>query len=171
MPQRLNAALELSHAAPQVMDKSKTMSEDNEKVRELGITIVKSASPEQLSVLEAWAKRMLEIRNSPMSRVLKAKAAIQSTIELKAITPILALSATEIKRVGWDERGYVAKWTIGAAIASLTLTGQGAGIAALGGAIGVPLFVVFGAGGALAGTIIQEISKARSSKSGAGKSR
>ena len=48
---------------------------------------------------------------------------------------------------------------MGAAVTALTLSGQGAGIAALGGAIGVPLFVVFGAGGALAGVIIDEVRK------------
>lgn len=140
------------------------MSIDNKRATELGIAIVKTATPEQLTVLDVWAKRMLEIRNSNMSMLLKARAAIKGTIELEAIAPIISLTAKEIKRIGWDERGYVAKWTIGAAVASLTLTGQGAGIAALGGAIGVPLFVVFGAGGALAGTIIQEVAKARGKK-------
>jgi hypothetical protein len=47
----------------------------------------------------------------------------------------------------------------------LTLSGQGAGIAALGGAIGLPLWVVFGAGGAFLGVLIEEIRKSRRSSS------
>ena len=46
--------------------------------------------------------------------------------------------------------------------ATTTLTraaGQGAVIVALGGAIGVPLWVVFGAGGAFAGLLIEEIER------------
>lgn len=38
-------------------------------------------------------------------------------------------------------------------------SGQGAGIAALGGAIGVPLWVVFGAGGAFVGVFIDEAKR------------
>ena len=41
--------------------------------------------------------------------------------------------------------------------------GQGAGIAALGAAIGVPLWVVFGAGAAFAGVLYEEITGKRSS--------
>ena len=37
--------------------------------------------------------------------------------------------------------------------------GSGAGIAALGGAIGLPLFLLTGAGGALVGMIIERLDK------------
>ena len=43
------------------------------------------------------------------------------------------------------------------AITILTIGGEGAGIAALGTAIGVPLYLVVGAGGVLLGTIIDEL--------------
>jgi hypothetical protein len=61
----------------------------------------------------------------------------------------------EIKRVGWDERGLPERIALSAAAtaAALIFSGQGAGIAALGGAIGVPLWVVFGAGGAFIGVL------------------
>jgi hypothetical protein len=62
----------------------------------------------------------------------------------------------EIKRVGWDQRGLPERITLSAAaVAALIFSGQGAGIAALGGAIGVPLWVVFGAGGAFIGVLIE----------------
>jgi len=52
-----------------------------------------------------------------------------------------------------------------AAIAAVAFSGKGAGIAALGGAIGVPLWVVLGAGGAFAGVLIEEIQRSLPSDS------
>jgi hypothetical protein len=53
---------------------------------------------------------------------------------------------------------------LGAVVATVaTVGGAGAGIAALGGAIGVPLWVLFGAGAAFAGAIVDEVA-ARGSK-------
>ena len=67
---------------------------------------------------------------------------------------------SEIKRVSWDQRGLAERMALSAAaVAALIFSGQGAGIAALGGAIGVPLWVVFGAGGAFAGVIIDEAKR------------
>jgi len=56
----------------------------------------------------------------------------------------------------WVQRNTSSRLAIiGTGIGLSFFYGQGAGIAALGGAIGVPLWVVFGAGGAYAGTIIE----------------
>jgi len=41
----------------------------------------------------------------------------------------------------------------------LTLSSSGAGLAAFGTAIGLPLWIVLGAGGAFAGMIVDEVSK------------
>ena len=46
----------------------------------------------------------------------------------------------------------------GAAVGLAVFGGQGAGIAALGTAIGVPLWVVFGAGAAFLGVLYEEIA-------------
>lgn len=63
------------------------------------------------------------------------------------------------KLVAWDDRGLAARVGMIAAIAGIVTFGsQGAGIAALGGAIGVPLWVVFGAGGAFLALLYQEIT-------------
>jgi hypothetical protein len=56
-------------------------------------------------------------------------------------------AAKELKRVGWDKRSWKARLGMGAVIATLMTVGNaGAGIAALGTAIGVPLWIVIGAG-------------------------
>lgn len=135
------------------------MNKYDEDTRRIGKEIVVAAKPEQLDALQFWAERMLTIKASNMSAFQKAKEAILASTDRQSLAPLLQVCWREIKRVGWTERSLPARMAIGAAIGALTLSGQGAGIAALGGAIGVPLFVVFGAGGALAGVIIDEIRK------------
>jgi hypothetical protein len=131
----------------------------DENIEKIGREVVEAANPRQLPGLESWARRMLEIRASTDSPLTKAKAAITASTDKELLRPLLQVAWTELKRIGWSERGLSARMAIGAALLALTVSGQGAGIAALGGAIGVPLFVVFAAGGALAGTIIAEIQK------------
>jgi hypothetical protein len=88
------------------------------------------------------------------------KQAVSVSIESKAIVPFVKMRGRELKRLGWDERSLPARLGLSAAaFAALLLSGQGAGIAALGGAIGVPLWIVFGAGGAFAGVLIEEIQR------------
>jgi len=135
------------------------MEPSEEEVRRLGKEVVEAATADQLTAIEGWATEMLRIRKSGATAVQKAKLAIEATVDRKALGPLMGVAWRELKRIGWTERGLPARVAIGAAVASLTITGQGAGIAALGGAIGVPLFVVFGAGGALAGVILDEIRK------------
>jgi hypothetical protein len=135
------------------------MEPSEEEVRRLGKEVVEAATADQLTAIEGWATEMLRIRKSGATALQKAKLAIGATVDRKALGPLMKVAWRELRRIGWTERGLPARVAIGAAVASLTITGQGAGIAALGGAIGVPLFVVFGAGGALAGVILDEARK------------
>lgn len=137
-----------------------TPKEEYNAIRKLAVTVVNQASAQERRILLDWAKQLVAIRDGHLSTPDKAKAAIKATIESKAILPFLKVLGTEIKRLGWDERGFAARMGIGAAAVALFLPGKGAaGIAALGGAVGVPLWIVFGAGGAFAGVIIQELQK------------
>jgi hypothetical protein len=91
--------------------------------------------------------------------VEKARRAIELTAESKVIVSIVKMTFMELKRIGWDERGIKARGAIvGAAIGLLAFGSQGAGIAALGTAIGVPLWVVFGAGGAFLALLYEELT-------------
>lgn len=69
----------------------------------------------------------------------------------------------------WDERGTKGRLSlIGVGIGATVFGGHGAGIAALGTAIGVPLWVVLGAGGAFTGMLVEELSvKSKTSEVGA----
>ena len=71
-----------------------------------------------------------------------------------------ALVARSFKALAWDNRGLAARLALGGAIVGVVFFGgQGAGIAALGTAIGVPLWVVFGAGSAFLGVLYDEIMR------------
>jgi len=134
--------------------------EPDVQARKLAIAVVEQASALERQVLLHWAQQLVVIRDSSLSIIEKAKASISATVESKAIWPFLNVIGRELKRLGWDERGFAARIGLGAAALALLLPGKGAaGIAALGGAIGVPLWIVFGAGGAFVGVIIQEINK------------
>ena len=115
---------------------------------------------EEQRVLLAWANGLQTIKHAEVDTLEKAKRAIMLTVNSGAIQPFLAFLGIEIKRVGWDERGLPERMALSAAAAAaLLFSGQGAGIAALGGAIGVPLWVVFGAGGAFVGVLIKEVQR------------
>jgi len=139
------------------------MQEDESLVKQeskqLATEVVKSSSAEELSALEVWAEELLAIRNSNLSVFRKTKRAVEATLQRKVIFPIVKNFSTELKRVGWDERSWAARLLGAGVLAAIAVGGQGAGIAALGGAIGVPLWIVFGAGGAFAGTLLDEIQK------------
>lgn len=73
-----------------------------------------------------------------------------------------SLALTKTKEVAWDDRGLAARVGLVGAISGLVVFGsQGAGIAALGTAIGVPLWVVFGAGGAFLAMLYEELTGKR----------
>lgn len=91
--------------------------------------------------------------------------ALRMTASEKVVWPIAKTIAAEVKRVVWEDRGLPARIGAGAAaIGAVVLGGQSAGIAALGTAVGVPLWIVLGAGGAFAGVLIEELTKRRPPK-------
>ena len=123
--------------------------------------IVENADDRQLAAIKTWTEAMISLRESGMAKFKKAKSAIRMSMDKDLIVPVVKTIATESKRLAWDDRGLKARsGLIAAVVAALTFGGQGAGIAALGGAIGVPLWVVFGAGGAFAASLYEEASAA-----------
>ena len=151
-----------------------------QEYRKLAIRILSNASPDEKEALGVWANQVLAIKRSNYSRPIKAKEAILLTARSNVIVPALKIIAIEMKldqfdaskikfssldqvlksvRRFWDDRSLPAKLGIGASTVALALFGsQGAGIAALGTAIGVPLWVVFGAGAAFAGVLYEEVT-------------
>jgi hypothetical protein len=122
--------------------------------------IATSASASEKEALRLWIEKLLALIGDPgLSTTEKAKHALRVTSASRIVLPSLKLAARELKRVTWDDRGLKSRMGIGSAAAAIALFGgQGAGIAALGTAIGVPLWVVFGAGGAFLGLLYEELT-------------
>lgn len=130
-----------------------------EKQRQLAVRVASAASAAEKEAIRLWIEQLLEIKASAIPSTQKAKQALALTARSEVIFPAVKMIARETKRLAWDERGLKGRLGIGGAAVGLTLFGgQGAGIAALGTAIGVPLWVVFGAGAAFAGVLYEEIT-------------
>lgn len=133
--------------------------------RSPGLSVIRFIEPRltpdhRLIVIE-WAEQLLAIRRSDASMMEKARKAIQETVQREVVLALLSTSGSAIKDLAWDDRSWSGRLGIGTAtVAALAVGGQGAGIAALGGAVGVPLWIVLGAGGSFAGMLIDELSGA-----------
>lgn len=135
------------------------MNDDSER-RAIATRVASSASEQEREALLLWMVQLLQVRDSSLSPVQKAKQAVVLTSRSKVVWPMVKLLAHEVKRVGWDERGTKSRFGIAGAGIGLALFGtQGAGIAALGGAIGVPLWIVLGAGAYFAPVLVDELRK------------
>ncbi|WP_347259805.1 hypothetical protein [Rudaea sp.] len=92
------------------------------------------------------SQQLVDVRQSNLSTLAKSKQA-------------LTLVGAALKQTSWDERGLPARLGLtSAVVAAIVFGSQAAGIAALGGAIGVPLWVIFGAGATFLGVLYQEIT-------------
>ena len=128
--------------------------------RSVALRVASSASVQEREALLLWMVGLLQIRESSLTNVQKAKQALQLTSRSKVVWPAVKILGQEVKRLGWDERGIKSRFGIvGAGIGLALFGGQGAGIAALGTAIGVPLWVVLGAGAYFAPVLIEELTK------------
>jgi hypothetical protein len=124
----------------------------------LAARIVSNASLEIRALLLTWGTALLAIRESDACNEEKIKCAFIATRDAQPLWPIIKDLVGEAKRCGWEMRGWAGRLGLSTASASMLLFGsQCAGIAALGGAISVPLWVVFGAGSGFMATLIDEI--------------
>lgn len=123
--------------------------------------LVERANQEEQKNIKEWLRSLMMIADSAESTLDKARRAIEETAKREVVWPIVKLLAGEVKRLAWDDRSLAARVAGGAAMTALALGGgeAGAGIAALGTAVGVPLWIVFAAGGAFAGAILEEIQR------------
>lgn len=135
------------------------MSKDPEQ-RALAVRVASAATDVERAALLAWLTQLVELRHSDRSQIQKAKLAIQITLRSTVVWPMVKVLAREVKRLGWDERGVKSRsGIVGAGLGLAVFGTQGAGIAALGTAIGVPLWVVLGAGAYFAPVLIEELQK------------
>lgn len=138
-------------------------SDERSKERELAITIVQATSPNDRVILQQWITQLLVLKDAPLGKLEKAKRAIAITASSKAAITAAKLVAKHLKRVAWDERSTAARFGMGGVALGLAAFGsQGAGVAALGTAVGVPLWVISGAGASMAGVLLEELTRRKS---------
>lgn len=126
--------------------------------QQLATRVADLASSEQNDALRSWLQQLLALRESNLSTLKKCRDAITITWKAKVILPVLQIIAGEVKKHGWDNRTQSQRFGIGgAAIGVALFGGQGAGIAALGTAVGVPLWIVVGAGSMFAHNLLSEL--------------
>ncbi len=135
---------------------------DEVRNRQIVVALAATTTDDEKIALSNWASQLLEIRSLPLPAVAKATRAIRLTANRAVLWPAMKLVAQELKKVGWSERSYAGRFGLaGATVGAAVFGGHGAGIAALGTAIGVPLWIVIGSGAAFAGVLIDEFNRAR----------
>jgi hypothetical protein len=102
----------------------------------------------------------LALHTNELPPLQKAKQAVSLTVNSKIVWPTVKILARELQRLGWNDRSWAARLGgIGATVGIAVFGGQAAGVAALGTAIGVPLWVVLGSGAAFAGVLVEEFTR------------
>jgi hypothetical protein len=120
----------------------------------------------EIDQIECWLKGLLFIRDSEDNYKSKLNKTIEFTKINSPLKPIVKLFAKTCKEHLWDKRGLATRYGGMAMAGSLLFFGpQGAGLAAFGTAIGIPLFIVFGAGGVFAGVVLEEIARSKANHS------
>lgn len=109
---------------------------DTNKMNNFVQTVLSEATNDERESLKEWAIELLEIKNSNLSNVEKGKQIVSLMKDSDAIKNILSLGMAELKKIGWDDRSVVERFTIGGLVAGAALSGS-AGLAAFGGAIGL----------------------------------
>ena len=128
--------------------------------------VVADLGHEERLALYRWAQELLAIRSARASRARKALAAIRATTRRDTMVALVRQMRMPIQKAGykskkllWDDRNWPARLALSGVTVGLVAggPGAGAGIAALGGAVGVPLWVLTAAGGAFLGTLVEEL--------------
>ncbi len=129
--------------------------QERKQTYELAQRVWEQTAPAEREALLTWLRDLAKIRDSGDTLPSRAYQALSCTLSSKAVWPLVKQLGRETKRLGWDERSSRWRAFLGGSGAGLLLLGtQGAGIAALGGAIGVPLWLVVGSGAAVLDALI-----------------
>ena len=135
---------------------------DKETLKTIDIIVEKTTAEEKQQLL-ILLDTLLEIRERDITRHQKIKETLKLFKQSKAALPLLK----HIKPLIWDNRSLAWKAGITLTAGVAAFMPGNAGIAALGGAIGVPLWVVIGGGYAFAALAAEKIRTAlRSNRKG-----
>lgn len=112
-------------------------------------------------IVKSWAEEARVIRNDEtLSKKEKIKHLFEITNKNKIVFKFLNQVVLLFKKHGWDQRNWASRLALSGFFVGIGVAGsKSAGIASLGMAIGVPVYILTSAGGALLGTIINETIK------------
>jgi DnaJ-domain-containing protein 1 len=126
--------------------------------KRVAIVIAENTNKVERKTLTDWLDELLDIQRGSGTQMEKTRRAIEATLGRKVVWTTVKLIGREIKHLAWDDRKFPTRLLeIGAAVGLLAFGGEAAGIAALGGAIGVPLWFLTAAGAAFAGVLLEEL--------------
>jgi hypothetical protein len=116
--------------------------------------VAQSLDHDQRRELYRWARELQSVRLSGRRRVAKALAAVKLTTRREVLAPILEEIKKRLIRAGvksrkllWDNRNWASRMALGGVAVAGAAGAKVAGIAAFGGAIGVPLWLLTSSGG------------------------
>jgi hypothetical protein len=137
-------------------------SADKDEHSKVARAVVRELDPEQRKVLAEYTASLVLLRATDLPTQTKVLDSIDLTADPKVLGVLTKGSGRLLAKHAWKDRSWPARIGLSAAaLASILTAGQGAGIALLGTAIGVPLWIVFGSGGAFAGELLDEIDRVR----------
>ena len=123
--------------------------------------ITQEMPKEDRKILGFWAEEAQRIRNDEtISKKEKIKKLIVVTNKSKIPIKFLKFFFKILKKNSWDDRGWPARMAFMGFIPGVAIFGSKmAGLATAGMGIGIPIYLLSAAGGALLGTIIEEMEK------------
>jgi hypothetical protein len=136
-----------------------TAAQETETQPALVQALLRAPAAEQ-QLLLAWVRALSAIRQGELRGFKKMAAIFALTRERKAGWPLAKVMSRALKHVLWDARSWRLRLGLGAIIAAFVVVGNGAaGIVPLGAGIGLPLWLIVGIGGTLAGVLADFIKK------------
>ncbi len=121
--------------------------------------------PAEQQRLLGWSRDLGSIRYGTLRGFKKAGAMLALTRDRKAAWPLLKVLTLALRHSIWDARSWTLRLGVGAILGTfVAVENGGAGIVALGGGFGLPLWMLMGAGGVLIGLLADRIKARRTSR-------
>jgi hypothetical protein len=133
---------------------------DKDEITAVIVEEIRRLPADKLRLVQSWSNTAVAITsNTALSR--KEKLLRLRKLETSDVVKLLLLELSRRLKVSlWDQRGWGARLALsGLAVGVIAGGTEAAGIAALGSAIGLPFFLLTTAGGALLGTLVQELGR------------
>ena len=144
------------------MSEGNTGSEEKTENRKVARAVVSELDSAQREVLADYMTSLIELRAKDLPTQTKVLDSFDLTADKQVLGVLTKGSGRLLAKHAWKDRSWPARMGLSAAaLATILTAGQGAAIAVLGTAIGVPLWVVFGSGAAFADGLLDEIVGSR----------